>query len=211
MKRFRWIFLLLCSMTSFAPVLAQANEPDNRFGGWEFIEINHNFKQSRWFVTEYFEHDNFQYKRLDCWYNRVTAGYNLLPWLKTAVNYDILRDPDAWTHRAVFDLTGTLKQQNLKVSVRERYIHSWTPELDNQGDVLRSRLKVQYHVPKTSFSPYVAIEVFTWDGNWQRSRHYLACTYDITKHVQLEGYYMYYTYKNKPSEHIIGLGINLDI
>ena len=45
-------------------------------------------------------------------------GYKITPWLKTDVAYDFMQEPGFITHRAVFDLQGTLKQGNLKVSVR---------------------------------------------------------------------------------------------
>ena len=89
-----------------------------------------------------------------------------------------------------------------------QYVHSWTPSAGKRGSVLRSRLKVQYDIPESRFSPYLAIETFTWD-TWQKTRHYVACNYNINKTFQLETYYLYYSIKNAPAEHIIGLGLNI--
>jgi len=201
--------LLLLSCLCFAlPALAQEAE-DNTFGGWEFFEVNYDFKKAPFFASFYFEHDNYQYQRLECWYTRTTLGVKVLPWLKADVAYDFLMEPGGVvTHKALLDLTGTLKQGGLKVSIRERYVHSWTPSAGKQGDVLRSRLKVQYAIPDSRFSPYLAIEVFTWD-TWKKTRHYVACNYDINKTFQLEAYYLYYTFNNAPAEHVIGLGVNI--
>ena len=187
----------------------EAEQEDNTFGGWEFIELYHGFKDSNWFTSIYFEHDNYQYRRLECWYTRLTVGYKINSWLKTDVAYDFMMEPDYITHRGVYDITATLKQGNLSVSLRERYIHSWSPSIGKHSDVLRSRLTAQYSIPDSRFSPYLAIAVFTWDV-WKKTRHYVATTFEINDHFELEGYYLYYTFKGAPAEHVIGIGLNME-
>lgn len=181
------------------------------FGGWEFLEVNHDFQNSNFFGSVYFEHDNYEYKHLECWYVRTTIGYKVCDWLKADVAYDFMQEPDYVTHRAIADLTGTLKQGNLKVALRERYMHTWTPSENKQGNVLRSRLKVQCGISETKFTPYLAMEVMTWGGKWNKTRHYAGCTYDVNNHVQMEGYYLYYTFNGAPAEYVVGVGLNLDI
>lgn len=191
-------------------VLAQEAETENNtFGGWEFVEVYHNFKDSNWFGSIYFEHDNYQYKRLECWYTRLTVGYKITSWLKTDIAYDFMKEPGYITHRGVYDLTATLKQGNLSVSLRERYIHSWSPSISKHSDVLRTRLKAQYSIPNSRFSPYLAVEVFTWDV-WKKTRHYVATTFEINDHFEIEGYYLYYTFSGAPAEHVLGIGLNME-
>ena len=189
---------------------AQEEVPEGwNFGGWEFFEVNHDFGNSPVFGSFYFEHDNLQYRYFDCWYTRTTLGVKLLPWLSADVAYDFLREASAAIkHNFMLDVTGTLKSGPLKVSVRERLVHSWTPSKGAHGNVLRSRLKVQYAIPGTRWSPYVAIELFTWGSQWKKSRHYVACNYNITDWMQLEAYYIYYTHNGKPNQHILGVGMN---
>lgn len=206
-------YLLVAMSALLFPLCLQAQEAqeDNTFGGWEFLEVYHDFGKSPVFASIYFEHDNFQYKRLDNWYIRTTAGVKILPWLKADVAYDFLKEPSSYSHRALFNITATLKQGNLKASVRERYIHSWTPPKGTQSDVLRSQLKVQYGIPNSGFTPYVAVEVFTWGTQWKKTRHYVGCSYDFSKAVQLEAYYIYYTFNNRPAQHVLGIGLNFTI
>ncbi|MBE6241418.1 MAG: DUF2490 domain-containing protein [Bacteroidales bacterium] len=206
----RLLLITILVLSSFQVLSAQEKEEDNTFGGWEFIEATYNFKKAPLFATVYFEHDNYQYQRLECWYLRTMVGWKITDWLKADVAYDFMQEPGFITHRAVFDLQGTLKQGNLKVSVRERYIHTWSPEIHEQSNVLRSRLKVQYSIPNTKFSPYLAAEVFTWGTQWKKTRHYVACTYDFTDFMQLEWYYLYYAFNGKPAEHVLGIGLNFD-
>ena len=210
MKKYDWLLAALLLLPAFS-LRAQEQAEDNSFGGWEFVEIYHDFGKGPFFASFYFEHDNFQYQRFECWYTRTTVGVKILPWLKADVAYDFLREPAHHSHRAVVDLTGTLRQGNLKASVRERYMHSWTPATKGQSDVLRSRLKVQYDIPNSHFSPYVAVEVFTWGVTWKKTRHYLACCYNINEHIQLEAYYLYYAFATPPAEHVLGIGINFDL
>lgn len=206
MNRFK-ITILVAALSLLIPGALQAQEND-RFGGWEFFEVNHEFGNGPFFAKFYFEFDNFGFNRMECWYTRTSFGLKLFPWLKANLAYDYLRYPSFTTHKAVFDVIGTLKQGGLTVSIRERYMHDWTPSLGIQGDVLRSRLKVQYSIPETRFSPYLAVEVFTWGDVWKKTRHYVACDYDISKSVQLEAYYLYYAFNGLPAEHIIGTGVN---
>ena len=121
-----------------------------------------------------------------------------VPWLKADAAYDFLQEPAFHTHKLNLDLTGSLKQGNLKVSIRERYVHSWTPATGEQGNVLRSRLKLQYAFPESRWSPYLAVEVFTWGDSWKKTRHYVACNYDFSDKVQLEAYYLYYAFNGIP-------------
>lgn len=191
-------------------VNAQREEEDNSFGGWHFVEVDHKFDSSKWTGMLYFEHENFQYQRLDCWFLRPGVRYQVLPWLKLGLSYDFLKTPSTYGHRAVFDVVGTLKEGNLSTSLRLRYLHTWKPELGTEDNELRTRLIVSYKIPQTRFEPYLAVEIFTWGNQWRRSRHYVACTYDITKFMQIEGFYMI-TFSNRDPEHILGLGLNFNI
>lgn len=203
--------LLVISCLCFTlPALAQEAKNDT-YGGWEFIEVSYNFKKAPLYASIYFEHDNLEYKRLVCWYTRTTFGVKILPWLKADVAYDFFYEPGGQlTHKALFNLSGTLTQGNLKVSLRERYVHDWLADEDKQDNVLRSLLKAQYSIPKSHFTPYLAIETFTWD-KWKKTRHYVGCYFDINKTFQLEAYYIYYVFKNAPAEHIIGIGLNISL
>lgn len=197
------IMLLACQ-----PAFSQESE-DTTFGGWEFLEIYHGFGSSGWFASFYFEHDNFRYRTVEDWYTRTTVGYKFRPWLKADVAYDYIWEPSGVTHKALFDLTGTLKQGNLSVQLRERYLHNWLQGSPVQGNELRSRLKTQYSIPGSRFKPFLAMEVFTWD-RWKKTRHYAGTTITLNGHFEIETYYMYYVFASKPAEHVLGIGLNME-
>lgn len=210
MMRNRLVLLLFVFMLLLPKMANAQQEEDNSFGGWHFVEVDHKFGDSKWSGMLYFEHENFQYQRLDCWFIRPGVRYNVLPWLKLGVSYDFLKVPSTYGHRAVFDVVGTLKEGNLSAALRFRYLHTWKPELGTEDNELRTRLIVSYKIPETRFMPYVAVEIFTWGGQWRKSRHYVACTYDVTKCMQAEAFYML-TFRSKDPEHILGFGLNFDI
>jgi len=199
---------LMALLLSGSAASAQDVPEGWRFGGWEFVEVNHDFGDSPLFGTFYFEHDNLQYRYFDCWYTRTTLGVKLLPWLKADVAYDYLKEPEAVTHKLNLALAGTLKLGPLKMAIRERWVHSWTPSLGTEGNVLRSRLKVSYAMEESRWSPYLAVEVFSWGDTWKKTRHYVAMDYDITDWMQFEAYYLYYTHNGRPAQHILGFGFN---
>lgn len=195
---------LLLTFASLMSGNAQEIE-DNSFGAWLFWEASHEFDNGI-YVTEYFEHASFQFQRLDACYTRTSLGIKLLPWLKVGVNYvPVLNPGNVWKHFGEFDVVGTLKSGDFKVSIRERYRHGFTGTATNE---LRSRLKVAYDIPGTEFGVYLAPEVFTWGTEWKKTRHYVACTYNIAGHIQFETYYMYYAFRDVPAEHVMGLGLN---
>ena len=205
----KFILTIFTAVYSLSVSAQESGAEDNRFGGWEFFEASYSFKNLGWFTSVYFEHDNYQYKRLECWYIRLTLGYKINSWLKTDVAYDFMQEPAYITHRGIYDITATVKQGNLTVSLRERYIHSWSPSIGKHSDVLRSRIKAQYSIPDSRFGPYLAVEVFTWDA-WKKTRHYVGTTYKINDHFEIEGYYLYYTFADSPAEHVLGIGLNIE-
>lgn len=202
-------FLLAIMLLS--PLLGYAQqEDDNSFGGWHFLEVDHKIGNSKWIGMLYFEHENYQYKRLDCWYLRPGVRYSVLPWLKLGLSYDYLKVPDTYGHRVVPEVTGTLKEGRLSASLRLRYLHTWKPELHTEDNELRTRLLVSYKIHDLKLMPYVATEIFTWGNEWRKSRHYAACTYDVTDFMQTEAFYML-TFSNKAPQHILGFGLNFSI
>lgn len=210
--RIKYLASLLLALSFSLVANAQEEEEDNSFGGWHFIEVTHTFGNSPWSAMLYFEHENYQYQRLDCWYLRPGIRCKVLPWLRLGVSYDYLKLPSTYGHRVVADVVGSLKEGNLSASLRFRYLHTWKPELATEDNELRTKLAVEYNIPAAHLKPYLAVEVFTWGTQWRRTRHYAGCIYEITKHIQLEGFYMLtfskrYTYP----EHILGLGLNFNI
>ena len=198
---------LLTIILAFLPVLCAAQEEDNTFGGWIFAQAKHSFSNGM-YASAYFHHSNFQFQRLESNYMRLSVGTAVLPWLSAGVNYVPVFEPGGVTkHYAEADLVGTIKSGNIKISLRERYRYGFTTAKNE----LRTRLKVSYSFPESRFGVYVAPEVFTRGNDWLKTRHFAALTFDITRSLQFETYYMYYAFKSAPAENVLGLGLNLTL
>ncbi len=212
MRKPSFILTAVLFMVMALPGTVKAQEvPEGwSFGGWEFFEVYHDFGKTPFFGSFYFEHDNFHYKYFDNWYTRTILGVKVLPWLKADVGYDFVKEPSVLKHKLILDLTGTLKSGNFNVSLRERYMHTWRHSGGPQANELRSRLKVQYNVPDTRWSPYLAVEVISW-GQWIKTRHYVGSQYSFNDWLQLETYYIYYSHNGKPAQHILGIGLNFKL
>lgn len=201
-KYLMFVMMLLSSLSGYAQ-----QKEDNRFGGWHFLEISYRFGESKWSGMLFFEHENYQYKRLDCWYLRPGIRYNVLPWLRLGLGYDYLKVPGTYGHRIVPEVVGTLREGRLSASLRFRYLHTWKPELHTEDNELRTRLLVAYKIPSLKLTPYLAVETYSWGSTWRKTRNYAAFTYDITGFMQAETFYML-TFSNRDPEHTLGFGLN---
>lgn len=199
---------ILCVLLVFSGIHS-VYAHDDTYGGWEFFEVSHDFTDRIW-SSFYFEHDNIKYKSFDAYYTRLTLGYKFNKWLKNDVAWDWLKEPGTHYHRYIYDLTGTLKEGNLSVAIRERYILTHSPSSNTISHILRSRLKTQYAIPNSRVKPYLAVELFTWD-KWKKTRYYVGTTVKCNDWMEFEGFYMYYVYANKPALHVLGLGLNFEI
>ena len=202
------LVMLVCLLSSFG-ARAQ-DEVDNSFGGWHFVEINYKFGNTPWSAMLYFEHENYQYQRLDCWYLRPSIRCTPLPWIKLGLSYDYMKLPNTYAHRVVAEVTGTLREGHLSAALRFRYLHTWKPELGTEDNELRTRLLVSYSIPQAKVTPYLATESYTWGFSWSRTRNYLGCIYDVTSFMQIEAFYML-TFNQKSPEHTLGLGLNFNL
>lgn len=139
--------------------------------------------------------------------------------------------PSYWQnkHRAYFSLTGKVKWDRLEFSLRERYQYTYrsalsVPKYDDEGDrksdeeitgkgksVLRSRFEVEWDIRKSSFTPYVSIEMYnsisdSWDH--EKMRYMVGSKYKINKKNSLNIFYLYQDESDddEASGHAIGIG-----
>ena len=101
--------------------------------------------------------------KTDRWGLDVGGAYSVLPFLKVAAGYEIHyrnRGEAGWKfrHRYHFDVTLSTRVQRLKVSLRERFQHTF----DSSGDEFRwrSRVKLAYDIPKCKIEPYASVEMY---------------------------------------------------
>ena len=143
--------------------------------------------------------------------------------------------PSYWglRHRFNVSLTGSLDVGRFKMSLRERWQFTYRPEktterydFDNEWweddnvkskrhHVLRSRLKVEYDIPKCKIEPYASAEFY---NSWslEKSRYTVGAEWKITEMHRVGLYYLYQDVNNdkdddEPDEHILGLSYKIKL
>ena len=201
---------LLAAITLLLLAAATARADD--FGSWHYIHATKPLGQSRFYLgarAEYRTCNSFS--STDRWFLRPIAGYRFTPWLKGEVMYDFMRRPgDVQIHQALAGLTATLKQGPLSVTLRERYQYQYNATAGTSRNFIRSYLKTAYAFPQSRFTPYLAVELFTWD-TWLLSRHFAGTAIRLTQHCALDVYYLYHTFAAREASHILGLGCNISL
>lgn len=173
-----------------------------------------------------------------CNYLKATAGYTYIHQQTiTEVTKKGNIIPAYWQpkHRAAFALTGSLDIGRFSLSLRERYQYTyrtsqWVKKFDEDGitpkddewvkakgkHVLRSRLEVEYNIPKSKFSPYISCEMYnSFNDNFgiEKIRYTVGSSYKINKKHSVDLYYRYIANGDEDEEggHIIGVGYKFKI
>lgn len=101
----------------------------------------------------------------------VAAKYEVLSFLKVGAGYEVHyrnRGDEGWKFRHRYHAEGTLSTQwmRVKVSLRERFQHTWNAE--EKEFRLRSRLKLAYDIRHCKLEPYASIEMYNGLGRGER-------------------------------------------
>ena len=166
---------------------------------------------------------------------KADVGYQ---WLydnnREKITYNVTGDFNNWRpsywgsrHRFTASLTGSFDLGRFGFSIRERYQYTYRPEtttcrydFDNEWwedtdvktkhkHMLRSRLKIDYNIPKCKFTPYVSAELFN-DMALEKTRFNAGVDYTLKKKHEFGIYYRYQIVNkndddNEVDEHMIGL------
>lgn len=179
-------------------------------GMWNYLQATYNLGKTPVYVgfrAEYRSCNNFS--DTDLWFLRPLVGWKITPWLKWEVMGDYMRKPgNVQIYQAMTGLSATLREGPLSVTLRERYLYSRNVTADTQKHYLRSYLKAAYKIDNSPFTPYLAVEVFSWD-DWIKTRHYAGSALRIDPCCSLDFYYQYHTFATRPASHLLGVGCNL--
>ena len=162
------------------------------------------------------------------------AGYNLLidnnreelTYQDDGVNYNNWR-PSFWglRHRFNVTLTASRKIKRVELSLRERWQYTYRPSkiIDNfdfdEGEwedhrvrgkgknVLRSRLQLEWDIPKCKFDPFASVEFHT-TRDLEKTRFIVGVDHSMKKKHDFKLYYRYQVSgsSSEPNIHMLGLG-----
>ncbi len=166
---------------------------------------------------------------------KASADYNLLidnnreeiTYQDDEVSYNNWR-PSYWgvRHRFNVSLTGSYKINRVEVSLRERWQYTYRRsrvidnfdfdngewedhEVRGKGkNVLRSRLQLEWDIPKCKFDPFASVEFHT-TRELEKTRFIVGVNHTIKKTHAFKAYYRYQVTgsgSDEPNIHLLGLG-----
>ena len=165
---------------------------------------------------------------------KAAAGYQLLidnnreeiTYQDDGVGYNNWR-PSYWglRHRFNVSLTASRKIQRVEVSLRERWQYTYRPSkiIDNfdfdEGEwedhevrgkgknVLRSRLQLEWDIPKCKFDPFASVEFHT-TRDLEKTRFIVGVDHSVKKKHNFKLYYRYQVSGSsiEPDIHMLGMG-----
>ena len=166
---------------------------------------------------------------------KTSGGYELLidnnreeiTYQDDGVEYNNWR-PSYWgvRHRFNVTLTGSYKVQRVELSLRERWQYTYRPgkmidnfdfdegewenhEVRGKGkNVLRSRLQLEWDIPKCKYDPYASVEFHT-TRELEKTRFIVGVDHTIKKTHNFKLYYRYQRVhgdSDEPNIHLLGLG-----
>ena len=167
---------------------------------------------------------------------KASAGYTLLidnnrekiTYQDDGVSYNNWR-PSYWgpRHRFNVSLTGSHKVRRVELSLRERWQYTYRPSriIDNfdfdEGEwedhevrgkgknVLRSRLQLEWDIPKCKFDPFASVEFYT-TRRLDKTRVQAGVSHTIKKTHSFKVYYRYQVINSSSDTetdmHCLGLG-----
>lgn len=174
-----------------------------------------------WKVTATYELNDFF--KFGCEYNFINTH------VQSSTFSDHYSIPGYWysRHRLGVYVIGRYKHRNLSVSLRERYQYTYRPEKNvdrydtedsnlylkylvksNCKNVLRSRIKIDYSINNTPFSPYIFYELFHIQNGLEKTRYSNGTIFKINESNFLDIYYRFQNFckSDQNSDHIIGIG-----
>lgn len=190
---------ILAALTALLLFTGNAfSQTSTDLGSWCSIQLVRSYGKP--YAMARFEHRSYEnIGATECYFAMAGAGYNFTKWLKADLSYEYWKLPVAGniaTQKGVACVTATLKRDALAVSAREKYELAFTEGADGPKGTLRSRLRAQYSLSGTAFTPYFMYEFFNGFGDtkWIRSLHYFGTDIRLGDHTSLDVFYMYHLF-----------------
>lgn len=197
MKIFNKVSAAVAAFLLFAGSAFSQTSTD--LGNWTSLQLVKPFGDS--YAMARLEHRSFEnIGATECYFAMAGAGYNFTKWLKADLSYEYWQIPsagDVTTQKGVACVTATLKREALAVSAREKYELAFTDGVAKGR--LRSRLRAQYSLGSSAFTPYFMYEFFNGFGDtkWIKSLHYFGTDVKLGDHTSLDLFYMYHLFPGK--------------
>ena len=193
----------------------ETEKPDDAFAIWTDFVVRKDI--GKWHVGGVFEYasiDQGEGMKHNELMLRPVVGYNPLSWLRLQMQVDFIYSFfTGWTFRYLPDVIFAWKATDeLKFAFRTRLNLSHRISTGNFSPAVRSRLKMDYSIPKTPVGLHISAEPYWWD-RFIKTRYIVGADFKINKHFTLTTDYMRYQHYdiNKAHQNVLYLTLNIRI
>lgn len=214
------LFLWIAGMICCIPASAQDD-----FGSILSIDVTKKIVKGVYISFEEEFRTRSDFGKIDRFSHALELSYKPVKYLKVGGAYNLINfnhEKKGWEirHRYYFYATGSVSVGRFGFSLRERFQSTKrqgveeTAKRANPKLYLRSRLKVDYDIPKSKFEPFVSVELFNTlndpqENKMDRWRGIAGTSFKLNKKNTFQVYYRYTNYKDDDDDtdiHQIGAG-----
>ena len=144
---------------------------------------------------------------------RPVVGYKPLKWLSLQTQVDFLYSWfSQWYLRYLTDVTFSAKASDFSFAFRTRLQLSHKLSTGKVSPVMRTRAKVDYHIPKSPVSLHIAAEPY-WLKQFVKTRYYLGADVKISDTISLTADYIRYQHylPGAPDQNVAYLIMTINI
>ena len=204
--------ILLCCLAAFSAIFTSAQTPQD-LGSWCSLMAVKKFGKASAAVR--LENRSYQkISKTECWFASASMSYTFNKWLSGEAGYEYWEIPSAGSlkyHKAVAGLIGSLRCDNIAVSLRGKFEFAFNAATGDPSGLLRTRLKTQWLPDNSIACPYIMCELFNgFNGKgWIRSLNYVGTELKLSLHHNIDLFYMYHIFPVEgmvSSCHLLGAG-----
>ena len=123
---------------------------------------------------------------------RPVVGYKPLSWMSLQMQVDFLYSCyDGFFMRYLPDVSFHLKKSDFRFSFRNRLQLTHQVSTGKVTPVIRTRAKVDYHIPESPVSVHLAAEPY-WLKDFVKTRYYLGLDFKVSETISITADYIRY-------------------
>lgn len=201
----RYLLIALFAVASVFTVKAQDREDALMF--WSTVTVKKSLgTENRWSVgvmSEYRHQIHEGVSDVSQYFVRPSVAYKVFPWMTIQYQMDFAATRSSgFNWRFIPEVTFSRKFGDFSLAFRQRVMTTWKVAAGTNSTVLRSRAKVDYHIPKTPLSVHFAAEPYWCDFSrksfawFQKCRWYAGFNVKLTENLTFTPQYVCQAYHN---------------
>ena len=184
---------------------------DNDLCFWNAVSVKADLNE-KWTVGIRTEHRaNQNVSKTQQYYIRPIVEYDILPWMKAAVQADFAWMSSGFNIRMQPQVTFSYKKSGFDLSLRQRLQATWKQPDDSWSFLFRTKAQVRYKIPGTPLSPLIAVEPY-YMAEFARTRYYAGVSVACSKNLSILLQYVYQDqYQRNYDDNVLWLTFNVKL